>query len=308
MNAFLVVAVSTALTTMDTAVKTRLEGLGWTITLVDDDAAAPSTAGYGLCVFAESCLTASLGTKYNHYGIPLVILDTSPVVNFDMSSNSGGNATAATAVTVLDATAPMANGKTGTVTVLASGCIGYMAAPFGAGVDLVLSLSGNSAQVCGFTYEAGAALLNSHTAEARRAQLGLFVDINPSPNADGWGFFDATINWAAPAVTTPAWTTPADTVSMSTTPDLKFTSPASAAKQHFQLQLDTANTFNTGNLRTYDSSVTQTNWTYYNGSSWVAIPPDGLPIAYAGNEVDYTVTSALSSATWYRRVRAGTLI
>ena len=117
-----------------------------------------------------------------------------------------------------------------------------------------------------------------------------------------------TAYWAAiDGVDTPTWTTPADTVSMSTTPDLKFTSPSSAVKQHFQLQLDTVNTFNSGNLRTYDSSTVQTNWTYYNGASWVAIPSDGLPIAYAGNEVDYTVTSALSGATWYRRVRAGTL-
>lgn len=115
-------------------------------------------------------------------------------------------------------------------------------------------------------------------------------------------------HYAAGTATGPVWTTPADTVSMSTTPDLKFTSPASAVKQHFQLQLDTANTFDTGNLRTLDSSTSQTNWTYWNGSTWVAIPSDGLPIAYAGNEVDYTVTSALSGATWYRRVRAGTLV
>lgn len=111
-----------------------------------------------------------------------------------------------------------------------------------------------------------------------------------------------------PAPSVPAWTTPADTVSMSTTPELKFTSPASAAKQHFYLQLDTANTFDTGNLRTLDSSTDQTGWTYWNGSAWTALPADGLPVAYAGNEVDYTVTSALTSATWYRRVRAGTLV
>jgi hypothetical protein len=103
------------------------------------------------------------------------------------------------------------------------------------------------------------------------------------------------------------WTTPADTVSMSTTPDLKFNSPVSASKQHFYMQLDTANTFDTGNLRTYDSSSSQTNWTYWDGASWTALPSDGLPIAKSGNEIDYTVTSALSSATWYRRVRAGTL-
>jgi hypothetical protein len=105
----------------------------------------------------------------------------------------------------------------------------------------------------------------------------------------------------------PVWTTPADTVSMSTTPALKFTSPTSAAKQHFYMQLDTVNTFNSGNLRTLDSSTDQTNWTYWDGVAWQALPSDGLPIAKSGNEVCYTVTSALSSATWYRRVRAGVL-
>jgi hypothetical protein len=123
---------------------------------------------------------------------------------------------------------------------------------------------------------------------------------------DPWATAGGQFNPAAD--TSPAWTTPADTVSMSTTPDLKFTSPASATNQHFQLQLDTAATFDTGNLRTLDSSTSQTNWTYWNGSSWVAIPSGGLPIAYAGNEACYTVTSALSGATWYRRVRAGTLV
>ena len=110
------------------------------------------------------------------------------------------------------------------------------------------------------------------------------------------------------AASTPTWTTPADTVSMSTTPELKFNSPASAVKQHFYLQLDTSNGFASGNLRTYDSSVTQTNWDYWDGSAWTAMPSDGLPIAKSGNEIRYTVTSALSSSTWYRRVRAGTLV
>jgi hypothetical protein len=95
---------------------------------------------------------------------------------------------------------------------------------------------------------------------------------------------------------------------MSTTPELKFTSPASAVKQHFYLQLDTSNGFASGDLRTYDSSVTQTNWDYWDGAAWTAMPSDGLPIAKSGNEIRYTVTSALSSATWYRRVRAGTLV
>lgn len=146
------------------------------------------------------------------------------------------------------------------------------------------------------------------------AGTDIFIDdLCVSGTSGDYPIPDGTTTGSAPEVwtetpTAPIWTTPADTVSMSITPDLKFTSPASAVKQHFQLQLDTANTFDTGNLRTHDSSTSQTNWTYWNGSTWVAIPSDGLPIAYAGNEVDYTVTSALSGATWYRRVRAGTLV
>jgi hypothetical protein len=119
------------------------------------------------------------------------------------------------------------------------------------------------------------------------------------------GHVDTSDAWVADAVL-PTWTTPADTVSMSSTPDLQFNSPTSASAQHFYLQLDTANTFNTGNLREYDSSVSQTNWTYWNGSTWTALPGTGLPSGSSGNEVRYSVTSALSAATWYRRVRAGT--
>jgi hypothetical protein len=115
-------------------------------------------------------------------------------------------------------------------------------------------------------------------------------------------------HYAAATSTGPVWTTPADAASMSTTPELKFNSPASAVAQHFYLELDTANTFNTANLRTYRSDQVQTNWDYWNGSAWTAMPGTGLPSTYAGNEVRYTVTSALSAGTWYRRVRAGTLI
>lgn len=113
--------------------------------------------------------------------------------------------------------------------------------------------------------------------------------------------------WAAPSgATVPTWTTPADTVSMSTTPELKFDSPTAAVAQHFYLELDTANTFDTGNLRTYRSDLSQTNWAYWDGGAWQAMPSTGLPSGMSGNEVRYTVTDALSSTTWYRRVRAGT--
>jgi hypothetical protein len=114
--------------------------------------------------------------------------------------------------------------------------------------------------------------------------------------------------WWTLSGVSPTWTSPADGVSMSTTPELKFNSNSSAVAQHFYIELDTANTFDTGNLRTYDSSTVQTNWDYWNGSAWTAMPAGGLASGYSGNEIRYTVTSALASGTWYRRVRAGTLV
>lgn len=109
------------------------------------------------------------------------------------------------------------------------------------------------------------------------------------------------------ATSLPVWTTPDDGDPMSTTPELKFTIPFSTSAQHFQLQLDTADTFDTEDLRTYDSSVSQTDWAYWDGDSWEAIPEGGVATDYIGNEARYTVTDALSSTTWYRRVRAGSL-
>lgn len=126
-------------------------------------------------------------------------------------------------------------------------------------------------------------------------------------NDVGFGWSAVIVAYKATAAT-PTWTTPANSASMSTTPQLQFNSPTSAVAQHFYLQLDTDPGFATGNLRTYDSSADQTNWTYWDGDSWEALPAGGLASGMSGNEIRYTVTSALSSSTWYRRVRAGTLV
>jgi hypothetical protein len=105
---------------------------------------------------------------------------------------------------------------------------------------------------------------------------------------------------------TPTWTTPADGAAIGLSPTLEFTSPTSTAAQHFNMQLDTANTFNTGNLRDLSTATSQAGWEYFNGSTWVAFPSTGLPAGSSGNAVRHTVQTPLTATTWYRRVRAGT--
>jgi len=112
----------------------------------------------------------------------------------------------------------------------------------------------------------------------------------------------------APTVTTtaiPVWTAPADGAHMVPSPDLTFTIPAVGDGIHFWLELDTADTFDTGALRTYRSDLDQTGWDYWDGGVWADVPAGGVGSAYAGNEARLSVPTPLTSATWYRRVKAG---
>jgi hypothetical protein len=103
-----------------------------------------------------------------------------------------------------------------------------------------------------------------------------------------------------------AWTTPADTVLMSASPELKFTMPPAASPLFFELQIDTADTFDTGDLRDHRSDQNQTGWAYWDGAQWADVTAAGVDESYAGNEGRYTVQTPLALGTWYRRVRAGT--
>lgn len=115
----------------------------------------------------------------------------------------------------------------------------------------------------------------------------------------------AHFNAASDPASTPTWVSPVDTAAMGLNPVLQFTSPTSASAQHFELQLDTANTFNTGNLRDLATNSSLTGWEYFDGSAWQPFPSSGLPANKSGNDVRYSVQPALTMTTWYRRVRAG---
>lgn len=111
-------------------------------------------------------------------------------------------------------------------------------------------------------------------------------------------------NYPAVPVGIPTWVTPLNhATNVSALTPLVFIIPATSSNIHFEIQIDTANTFDTVNLTTYKSWLDQTGWEYYNGSSWVAIPSTGVPTAYIGNQARYTVTPNLSTGLWYRRIR-----
>jgi len=104
----------------------------------------------------------------------------------------------------------------------------------------------------------------------------------------------------------PVWISPPDTDDISATPVMVFTIPSSAGNMHFELELDTVNTFDSGNYRLYETVSVQTDWEYDNGSSWQPFPAAGIPNTYTGNECRLTISSQLDQGvTWYRRIRGG---
>ena len=73
---------------------------------------------------------------------------------------------------------------------------------------------------------------------------------------------------------------------------------------HFQIQVATDDGFSTITLDK-SSLEDQTNFEYYNGSSWEALPLAGVSDTYAGKEIRYYGSGLpMSSGELYWRVRA----
>lgn len=203
-NAYLVVADSTSLTTLDQSVKSRLEGLGWTVTAISDETAEPSMSGYSLVVICESVASATLGTKYATVSVPVVLLsDGGAGQNLDFNSVGGENTTGSTetAIRITDPEFGASAGYPFDVTVWNS--TGDMrvaqTTSLGSGGRWFCSVPSNNALKPGYYYEAGATMANSHgAAEARRIFLGWFhTDSTGKHTSDAWALFDAAIKWAS---------------------------------------------------------------------------------------------------------------
>ena len=101
------------------------------------------------------------------------------------------------------------------------------------------------------------------------------------------------------------WTSPpANGALMLSLPTLTLISPNPGSYPGlFQIQLDTVNTFDSGNLKTYQVGDGLGLWEYFDGAGWVTLPSTGLDFQYRGNNVRFTVPDVLSTTTWYRRYR-----
>jgi len=145
--------------------------------------------------------------------------------------------------------------------------------------------------------------------------MGLVVAWTPKPPVTGSFPVNSVIKrtqtptFKADALSAGIWgwiDPPADGVTMAKQPVLTFKTPTHPTYPcTFQIQLDTVNTFNSGDLRTYTVGDGVGTWEYDSTGSgnWVSMPSTGVPDAYKGKSARFTVPTDLTNTTWYRRFR-----
>jgi hypothetical protein len=199
-NALFVVG-NTTLSAADQALKTRLEGLSFVVTVKLDSASAASDAtGKQLVLISETCSSGNVLGKFLSVSQPVITLE--PAIQDEMNMTGAtwgtdqGTVASATQVNVLSSAGALAAGLSGNTTVVSAANTFIWGVP-GASATVISRVVGSSTQATSYKYEAGATLI-SGTAAGKRAACFPHGATAPSLNANGWALFDALVNWAVP--------------------------------------------------------------------------------------------------------------
>ena len=196
--ALFVVGNPAALSTGDTAIRTRLQSQNYTVTTADDDTVTAAQAtGTALVLLSTSVDPAKVSTKFRTTAVPVVTWKGGMLANMGMAS-SYINVATQNAVSITTPGHPIAAGRTGTVTVASATSQFKAATALGPSAVIIASIVGNPTQATIFAYDTGAAMIGLN-APARR--VGLFMDDTTAATftTDGWALFDTALNWARSA-------------------------------------------------------------------------------------------------------------
>jgi len=198
----LIVAAPTALTSGETAVRARLTGAGYTVTLADDNTVSQAQAAGSVFVLVAQSTSSNVAAVKSLATVEVPIWVAKPYLfdDFGLTGTVAGTDyadKAGSALTIADPTHPMAAGRSGTVSIQSGGRLSY-GRP--AAAATIIARAGTDPSV--FTVEAGDTLANGGPAPACRVTFPVFGNAPASFTADGWAMFDATAAWAAADCTT----------------------------------------------------------------------------------------------------------
>lgn len=191
----LVVGNSASLTAGDSAIQSRLESNGHTVTLRSDDDAELTTGFDGVTV-SDSCAAATIGAKYATSTRPGLTLE-QPA--WDLGTYS---ATASVTQWVVSEAGELDANLTGTQSVYSSSQSqgGIDQSSLGAGAQIVATRAGASTVCTYVAYDTGVAMA-SGTAPARRVAFRVADGAVPALTTAGQALLDAAIAWAFGAPT-----------------------------------------------------------------------------------------------------------
>ena len=194
----LLVVGNTTLSSVDTAIRTRLQNLGLSVVVKSATAAVTGdAAGKRVVVISDSVSPTDVNTKFRTVAVPVVTFD--PQLFDDMgmtltASTNFGTTTSQKNVTITNAGHPMAAGLTGTIQVTTSNTTFAWGKPSTNAVKIA-TLTTDSTKATDFGYASGV-VMPGLTAPARR--VGFFYTASSSAlTTNGALLFDNAIKWAA---------------------------------------------------------------------------------------------------------------
>ena len=217
-NILFVIGASTP-NTSEAALKTRMENLGFTVTVKQagsNQNSAVNTAdafGKAAVVISSTVTPANVGTKFRNVVVPVLLWDADLLDDQAMTgtaSSEFGTTAAQTQITILDAAHPLAAGLTGNVSVVTSSSVSW--GKPNANAAKVASQFGDATKITIFGYDTSAVMPGAGApgvpAPARR--VGFFLtDTNGVNLSDpqGKALFDAAIKWLTATIVTPVIST-----------------------------------------------------------------------------------------------------
>lgn len=188
----------TTLSSVDNAIKTRLQNLGLNVIVkLATSAVTADATGKKLVVISDSVSPTNVNTKFRAVAVPVVTLD--PQLFDDMgmcatATTNFGTTASQKNVTITNASHPMAAGLSGTVQVT-SGNTTFGWGIVNANAAKIATLTTDATKATSFGYASGTAMPGL-TAPARR--VGFFYTASSSGlTINGGLLFDNAVKWAA---------------------------------------------------------------------------------------------------------------
>ncbi len=207
----LFVSGSSTLSTSESVFKTRLENLGFTVTVKaagsnNNTAVKTSDAdGKAAVVISSTVTPANVAAKFRNVPLPILLWEAELLDDQGMtgtvSGTDFGTTTNQTQVTVIDSAHQMAAGLTGTVSVVTTASSFTWGKP-NTNAAKIASLTGDATRITIFGYEAGASMPGL-PAPARRVSFFLTDTNGVNLTANGGSLFDAAIKWATASSVAP---------------------------------------------------------------------------------------------------------